>query len=66
MKSLIKNDKIILEFQFSKIDEDLISLLSSIEIGEKSQASENDILDLSNEIKKEWWKKNKRNFILDE
>ncbi len=66
MKSLIKNDKIILEFQFNKIDEDLISLLSSIEIGEKSQASENDILDLSNEIKKEWWKKNKRNFILDE
>ncbi len=66
MKSSVKDNKVILEFQFNKIDEDLISLLSSIEIGEKSQASENDILDLSNEIKKEWWEKNKRNFILDE
>ncbi len=66
MQVSVKNNKIVVEFTFNDIDEDIISLLSSFEIVNKSKATEEAIYELSQKIKKDWWERNKDRFINDE
>jgi len=63
MQAVLKGDKVLLEFEVGKIDEDILSLLSTLNIARKSKATKNDIFKLSEEIKEKWWKKNKKRFI---
>ena len=44
-------------------DKDIVDLLTTMEIANKSKATERDIEELSKEIKKNWWKRNKDRFI---
>lgn len=63
MKTLLNGNKVILEFDVGNYNKNLVDLLTMIEIANKSQASEEDIENLANEIKSNWWKKNKSKFI---
>lgn len=60
-----KNEMIIripdnLQFEFLQ---DIIDYITVKSIIAKSQAKEEDIEDLSEEIKSKWWEKNKKKFI---
>jgi hypothetical protein len=63
MQSVLKGDKVLFEFSLGEIDEDILSLLSTIEIAKKSKATQKDIIKLSEDIKDKWWKENKQRFI---
>jgi len=63
MQAILKEDKVVVEFDLNEVDEDILSLLTSMEISKKSYATQEDILKLSEEIKKKWWKKNKKQII---
>ncbi|MCD6219919.1 hypothetical protein J7K43_06015 [Candidatus Calescamantes bacterium] len=63
MQATLKEDKVVVEFDLNEVDEDILSLLTSMEISKKSYATQEDILKLSEEIKKKWWKKNKKQTI---
>jgi len=63
MQATLRGNKVIVEFDLKEVDEDILSLLTSIEISKKSQATEEDIYKLSKEIKAKWWKENKDRFI---
>jgi hypothetical protein len=60
-----KGDKVVLEFEVGKLNQNLIDLLTMMEIANKSRASDEDIKNLSDEITADWWNKNK-NRLLDE
>jgi hypothetical protein len=64
--SLAKNGKIVIEFDLGDLDEEILSFLSALEISRKSRAKDEDIYNLANEIKRNWWQKNKQRFINDE
>jgi hypothetical protein len=66
MKSLVSGNKVILEFELGEYDKDMVDLLTMMEIASKSKATEREIEELSKEIKKNWWKKNKDRFINNE
>ncbi len=59
MKSLVSDNKVILEFELGEYDKDIIDLLTMMEIASKSKATEREIEELSKDIKKDWWKRNK-------
>lgn len=63
MKSLVSGNKIILEFELGEYYKDIVDLLTMMEIASKSKATERDIEELSKEIKKNWWQRNKDRFI---
>lgn len=63
MQAVLKGNKVLLEFAVGKVDEDILSFLSAIEIAKKSKAATEDILRLSEKIKAKWWKANKQRFI---
>jgi len=63
MQAILKDNKVIIEFDLKEVDEDILSLLASIEISKKSQAAEEDVYKLSKEIKTKWWQENKDRFI---
>jgi len=63
MQAILKNNKIVIEFDVGEVDKNVLALLSSIEISKKSQATEEEIYQLSKEIKEKWWRKNKCRFI---
>jgi len=63
IKSSASGNKIILEFELGEYDKDTVDLLTTMEIASKSKATERDIEELSKEIKKDWWKRNKDRFI---
>ncbi|MBM3237773.1 hypothetical protein FJZ31_15905 [Candidatus Poribacteria bacterium] len=63
MKSLVSGNKIILEFELGEYYKDIVDLLTMMEIASKSKATERDIEELSKEIKKNWWQRNKDSFI---
>lgn len=63
MQAVLKGNKVLLEFAVGKVDEDILSFLSAIEIAKKSKATSEDILRLSKKIKEKWWKENKQRFI---
>ena len=63
MNTLIKDNKFIIELDLNKIDEDIMSFLSFYETKMKSKATEEDIEELAEEIKENWWKQNKKRFI---
>lgn len=66
MKSLVSDNKVILEFELGEYDKDIIDLLTMMEIASKSKATEREIEELSKDIKKDWWKRNKDRFINNE
>ena len=63
MKATLRNDKIVVEFEIGDYDKDLIDFLELLEISNKSQATEEEIENLSEEIKRDWWNRNKERFI---
>lgn len=63
MQAVLKGNKVLLEFAVGKVDEDILSFLSAVEIAKKSKAATEDILRLSEKIKAKWWKANKQRFI---
>lgn len=63
MQAVLKGNKVLLEFAVGKVDEDILSFLSAVEIAKKSKAATEDILRLSEKIKAKWWKENKQRFI---
>jgi predicted HTH domain antitoxin len=63
MQAILKGNKVLLEFAIGKVDEDIMSFLSAVEIAKKSKAKAEDILKLSGKIKSKWWKENKQRFI---
>jgi hypothetical protein len=63
MKATLRNDKIVVEFEIGDYDKDLIDFLELLEISNKSQATEKEIENLSEEIKRDWWNRNKERFI---
>ena len=63
MKATLRNDKIVVEFDIGDYDKDLIDFLELLEISNKSQATEKEIENLSEEIKRDWWNRNKERFI---
>ncbi len=63
MQAVLKGNKVLLEFAVGKVDEDILSFLSAVEIAKKSKAATEDILKLSEKIKAKWWKENKQRFI---
>jgi len=66
MKSLVSGNKVILEFELGEYDKDIVDLLTMVEIASKSKATEREIEELSKEIKKDWWKRNKDRFVNNE
>ncbi len=63
MKTIISENKVIVEFDIGEYDKDLINLLSMIEIGKKSKAKDKDIKILADKIVSNWWKLNKEKFL---
>ncbi len=63
MQTSIENGKIRVEFDIGKIDKDVLSFLSLLETSNKSQATEEDIWQLSEEIKSSWWNENKERML---
>jgi len=63
MISTIKGNKVIMEFELGDINNDIINFLSSLEIGKKSKASDNEISKLAQEIKQNWWNANKERLL---
>jgi hypothetical protein len=63
MKTSLKNNKVILEFEIGEYNENLIDFLELLEISNKSCATEKDIKAISEEIKENWWEKNKNRFL---
>ncbi|MDO9289191.1 MAG: hypothetical protein Q7T83_10410 [Thermodesulfovibrionales bacterium] len=63
MQAVLKGNKVLLEFAVGKVDEDILSFLSAVEIAKKSKAATEDISKLSEKIKTKWWKENKQRFI---
>jgi phosphotransferase system IIA component len=66
MKTDIKDGKLIIELDADVIDTDILSFISSMEISKKSKMSEEQIFELSEEIKENWWKENKDKFVDEE
>ena len=44
MQAVLKGNKVLLEFAVGKVDEDILSFLSAVEIAKKSKAATEDIL----------------------
>lgn len=63
MQTVLKGDKVLCEFTIGDIDADILSLFTALETAQRSKAAGDDISILSEEIKEEWWKKNKQEFI---
>lgn len=63
MQASIENGKIKVEFDIGKVDKDILSFLSLLETANKSQATEKDTWQLSEEIKASWWNENKERFL---
>ena len=63
MRTSVENGKIRVEFDIGKINKDVLSFLSLLETSNKSQAIEEDIWQLSEDIKASWWNQNKEKFI---
>ncbi len=57
------DNKVILEFEVGNVSQNLIDLLSMMEITNKSQASDEDINQLADEITSGWWEKNKNRLL---
>ena len=66
MKSLVSGNNVILEFELGEYNKDIVDLLTMMEIANKSKATEREIEELSKEIKKDWWKRNRDRFISNE
>jgi hypothetical protein len=65
MKTITKENKVIIEFDIGEYNKDLVDLLTMIEIANKSKATEEEITKLANEIKSNWWKNNKKRFSIE-
>lgn len=63
MISILNENIIKVEFEIGEINKELFSFLSMLDINSHSKISEEDIWNLSEEIKKNWWEKNKDKFI---
>lgn len=63
MKVICRNKKVIVEFEVGEYDSDLMDFLSLVELSAKSRAAEEEIYLISEEIKENWWKKNRYRFI---
>ena len=63
MESRMEGDKIVVKFDMGEYDKDLLDFLSYYETLKKSRATQEDIDKLSEDIKNDWWNKNKHRFL---
>ncbi len=63
MESRMEGDKIVVKFDMGEYDKDLLDFLSYYETLKKSKATQEDIDKLSEDIKSDWWNKNKHRFL---
>lgn len=63
MISKMKGNKIHLVFDIGEYDPEVIDFLTFLEITSKSKATDEDIEELSEEIKRNWWEENKERFL---
>ena len=65
MKASLQDNKVVIEFEIGEYNENLIDFLELLEISNKSCATEKEIEAISEEIKEDWWSKNKHRFLND-
>jgi len=65
METTMIDDTVIVKFKIGNYNKNIIDLLRMMEISNKSKATEEDIEELSKEVKTKWWKENKIR-LLDE
>jgi hypothetical protein len=63
MISEMKDNKIHVVFDIGEYDPEVIDFLTFLEITSKSKATDEDIEELSEEIKRNWWEENKKRFL---
>jgi hypothetical protein len=63
MISKMEDKKIHLVFDIGDYEPEVINFLTLLDITSKSKASDEDIEELSEEIKQEWWDHNKESFL---
>ena len=63
MISKIEGRKVHLVFDIGEYRPEVIDFLTLLEVTSKSSAADEDIEELSEEIKRNWWKENKKSFL---
>ncbi len=63
MISKMQDQKITVEFDIGDYNPDIIDFLTLLDITSKSNASDEDIQHISNEISKNWWTENKNRLL---
>jgi len=63
MISVIKDNKVTIEFDIGAYNKDIIDFLTVMEIAGKSKGTDEQIDQLSDEIKKDWWENNKKRLL---
>ena len=63
MITTTNNNKVTVEFDIGSYNKDIIDFLTVMEIANKSKATNEEVDNLANEIKKEWWENNKKRLL---
>ncbi|MCU0286940.1 MAG: hypothetical protein MUF15_11145 [Acidobacteria bacterium] len=63
MISKMEDKKIHIVFDIGEYEPEVIDFLTLLDISSKSKASDDDIEELSEDIKKKWWADNKESFL---
>jgi hypothetical protein len=63
MISKVQGNKVHVVFDIGEYDPDVIDYLTFLEITSKSKATDEEIEQLSEDIKQNWWEENKENFL---
>jgi hypothetical protein len=63
MISKIEGKKIHLVFDIGEYQPEVIDFLTLLDITSRSKATDKEIEELSEEIKRNWWQKNKESFL---
>jgi hypothetical protein len=59
----MEDKKIHIVFDIGEYEPEVIDFLTLLDISSKSKASDDDIEELSEDIKKKWWADNKESFL---
>jgi len=63
MISKVQGSKVHVVFDIGEYEPEVIDYLEFLEITAKSKATDEDIEELSEEIKQNWWEENKESFL---
>ena len=63
MRATLENGTIKVEFDVGQVNQDILSFLSFLETTNKSDATEKEVWQLSEDIKADWWRANKERLL---